>query len=1070
MESLSAWLSALDLNQYAQVFADNDIDLEVLPALSEQDLESLGVSLGHRKKLLKAIAGLKTDSSAQHAAGEPSPGAPINLTDGERRQLTVMFCDLVGSTALAERLDPEELRAIIRAYQGTAAQIIESFGGHIAQYLGDGLLVYFGHPRAHEDDAARAVHAGLGIVAALSELNARQVGDAPTQLAVRIGIHTGLVVVGEIGGGSREQLALGDTPNLAARLQTFAAPDTVIISDHTRHLTGGNFECVDAGEQLLKGIAEPVRIWRITGVSAVASRFDAATHGAVTPLVGREHEVALLLERWQLAQDGEGQVVLLSGEAGIGKSRSVRELRERLQAEISSTLLLQCSSYYANSAFYPMIDNLERALKFGRDESPESKLDKLEALLVESYRRPLDDVRFVATILSIPCEARYRPLTMTPQRQKDETIRALVDIVEAAARRQPMVMLFEDAHWADPTSLEVLDLLIGRISHIPLLMVLTHRPEFQPRWLQHGHVTALNLSKLTRAQSSAMVSRLTQDKALPGDLLEQILAKTDGVPLYVEELTKSILESGELKEAGDRYAYVGSVHTFTIPATLRDSLVARLDRVPEVKEIAQIGAVIGREFRYELIAAIAPHANTELNNILEQLTDAGLMFRRGTPPDALYTFKHALVQDAAYDSLLKSRRRSLHATIAQVIDEKFPTTKDTEPEVLAYHLTAAGLHDAAIPLWQSAGELALKRMALIEAISHLDKGLELISTLPCSPTRDASELGLRTLLGTAWMALRGYGTPEISTILQPALALVKSLARNNALFPILWGLWMHVSCVGRVAESLDRVTEILDAARATGDENLLITGHMTAMGSYQWMGQFIKAQQHGDQVLALYDAEKHYHLADTLNSDPKTFVGGWSAQWTWKLGYPDRALRLCDEQEAHARRRAHPFDRGWALTVGAEAFVYRGEPTELRTRAEECAGLGREHGLPFLWAVLAPISGGVALIHEGKLAEGIAALKAGLVNWDGAGGKVRSPYMKAMLAEGMALTGDLENALHLIEEQVAQVERPGWEERVDYAEILRLKGWMLSCKGDFTGAEHIYLASLDVAREQQAKS
>ena len=630
-------------------------------------------------------------------------------------------------------------------------------------------------------------------------------------------------------------------------------------------------------------------------------------------------------------------------------------------------------------------------------------------------------------------------------------------------------MLFEDAHWADPTTLEVLDLLIDRVKTVPLLVVLTHRPEFQSRWSEQGHVGALNLSKLTRAQSAAMVSALAGGKALPAALLEQILTRTDGVPLFVEELTKSILESGELKEAGDHYEYAGSARAVTIPATLRDSLMARLDRFMPVKEIAQIGAAIGREFSYELIAAVAPMPQAQLDDALAQLSESGLAFRRGTPPDAVYTFKHALVQDAAYDSLLKSRRQELHAKIARVIEQRFPNIKTTEPEVLAHHLTAAGLAEAAIPLWQAAGELALKRMALTEAIAHLNQGLELVSTLPRSSQRDASELGLRSRLGTAWMALKGWAAPEVWTSLHPALALAKSLERHDALVPILWGLTRNVLTQGRVAESLPWVEEMLDIAEATGDADLLIAGHALACACYCWAGEFTKAVEHADKVLDLYDDEKHRHLADILNHDPKTAAGIFGSISTWILGYPDRALRLSDEKDAHARRRGHPFDLGFALTMGAHEFDHRCEHEDLRKRAEECERLGRENSLPVLWAMLAPIAYGQALIREGKPAEGIAPLKAGIAVWEASGGKVRSPTLKAFLAEAMALTGDLDNALHLIDEQIAQIERPGWEERLHYAEILRLKGWMLSLKGDLEGAERNFLASLDWARRQQAK-
>jgi tetratricopeptide (TPR) repeat protein len=541
------------------------------------------------------------------------------------------------------------------------------------------------------------------------------------------------------------------------------------------------------------------------------------------------------------------------------------------------------------------------------------------------------------------------------------------------------------------------------------------------------------------------------------------------VPLFVEELTKAILESGELKDAGDHYEYAGSAHPVTIPATLRDSLMARLDRFIPVKEIAQIGAAIGRAFSYELIAAVAPMPQAQLDDALARLSESGLAFRRGTPPDAIYTFKHALVQDAAYDSLLKSRRRELHAKIARVIDARFPNIKSREPEVLAHHLTAAGLTEAAIPLWQAAGELALQRMALTEAIAHLNQGLELVATVPRSSQRDTSELGLRTRLGTAWMALKGWAAPEVWTGLHPALALAKSLERHDALAPILWGLTGNILNKGRVAEALPWVEEMLDIAEATRDADLLVTGHARACACNCWAGEFIKSVEHANKVLDLYDAETHRHLADILNRDPETSAGIYGSISTWILGYPDRALRLSDEKDAHTRRRGHPFDLGWALTTGAHEFDHRCGHEDLRNRAKECERLGQENSLPMLWGMLAPMAYGEALIREGKPAEGIAPLKAGIAAWDASGGKVRSPILKAFLAEAMALTGDLDDALQLIDEIIAQIERPGWEERLSYAEVLRLKGWMLSLKGDLAGAERNFLASLDWARRQQAK-
>jgi tetratricopeptide (TPR) repeat protein len=767
-------------------------------------------------------------------------------------------------------------------------------------------------------------------------------------------------------------------------------------------------------------------------------------------------------------------VVLLSGEPGIGKSRVLSALREKLEGEGAQALRFQCSPYYVNSAFWPSIDNFERALKFERDESPESKLDKLESLIVGYYGRPKSDVRFIAAMLSIPGDERYGDITMTPQKFKDETLRTLVDLTEAAARKQPSVMLYEDLHWADPTTLEVADLLIDRVKHIPLLIVFTHRPEFQNRWADHGHVTGLNLSKLTRAQSGAMISRVADGRALPEDLLEQIIARTDGVPLFVEELTKSILESGELTEGADRYAYAGGSHHVNIPATLRDSLMARLDRFAPVKEIAQIGAAIGREFSYELISAVAPLSTTQLNDALTQLTESGLAFRRGTPPDAVYTFKHALVQDAAYDSLLKSKRQELHRKIAKVMEQHFPQTTDTEPEVLAHHLTAAGETEAAIPLWQKAGESALKRLAVSEAISHLSNGMELVDTLPASAERDASELALRLALGVAWVARKSWSAFEVWNNLHPALELAKSLGRHDALVPILGGLHANIIGLGRVAESVSWAQEMLDMAKVTSDDRLLVAGHHTLFYSYLWLGRLVEAMEHADKVLALYDEERHYRqgITSISNFDHKTNALKESSFCTWIMGYPDRAVRIFHEGLQHARRIGHPFQLGQYLASGADVFDFRCEPEEMRKHNEESGRLGRENSLTFLWALMVPIRYGIGLIREGKAAEGIRPLKAILMEGKRSPDsyKLHSPYLKSVLAEGMAMNGELDDALRLVDEQIEQVERPGWEERLHYAEILRLKGWMLELKDDLEGAEQNYLASLDWAREQKAKS
>ncbi len=1062
---VTEWLRSLGLEQYAPTFAQNHIGPELLPTLSAEDLKELGIaSFGHRRAMLAAIAGLRTTPAA---ADVPS-AAPAAVSAAERRQLTVMFCDLVGSTALSARLDPEELREVIGAYHRCVAGVVRRFDGFVAKYMGDGVLIYFGYPRAHEDDAERAVRAGLDIVAAVGRLDTPNIGE----LQVRIGIATGLVVVGDLigEGASQEQAVVGETPNLAARLQGLAEPGSVVIAPATRRLLGNLFRLQALGRHEVKGLAEPVEAWAVEEVSASESRFEAVRSGRLTDFVGREHELGLLIERWHLARDGEGQVVLLSGEPGLGKSRILGELRGRLEAQHATSLRLHCSPYFVNSAFYPIIDNFERALRFARDDTAEQKLDKLEALVVGHYGRPREDVRFLAAMLSIPCDERYGAVSMTPQKFKDETLRALVDTTEAVARQQPTVELFEDIHWADPTTLEVINLLIHRVRNIPLLVVLTHRPEFSSRWSHYGHVAALTLTKLTRSQGSAMVSRLAGGKALPADLLDRILDKTDGVPLFVEELTKSILESGDLQDAGDRWEYAGRAGTLAIPLTLRNSLMARLDRFAPVKEVAQIGAAIGREFSWELLAAVAPHSEPALDKALAQLTASGLAFQQGTPPDAVYTFKHALVQDAAYNSLLRSRRQQLHGKIARVIEERWPNIRDTEPELLAHHYTEAKQLEEAIPLWQKAGSLALNRLALAEAIAHLNKGLELIAALPASAVRDERELDLRTRLGTAWMALKGWAVQEVWDSLHPALGTANSLRRNDALLPILYGLFLHVLVNGRVAESLCWVAQLMNAAETYRDADLLIVGHIAAVVAYFWLGDPIKSREHVDRVLALYSEERHGHLVGILNSDPKTVSLSFSALSSWMLGVPEQAVRISNAAHAHARRRGHPFDLGWALTTGAQVFDFLREPDEWLKRIEEADRVGRENSLPFVTECFVPINSGPALIRKGQIARGMVLLKTGLAVYEESGARANTPYIKSVLAEGMAQLGDLDGALDLIDQIIAQIERPGWEERYYYAEILRIKGSLLALKGDPEGAERAYLASLDWARTQQAKS
>lgn len=1061
MQSVSSWLKSHNLEQYSQVFADNDVDLDVLRILGDKDLQDLGVSFGHRKKLLKAIAELNGAEATQLA---PAP-ATASATGGERRQLTVLFCDMVGFTELASRVDPEVLQRIIRSYEDACAVCVTRYEGYVFQRLGDGIVAFFGYPLAHEGEGERAIRAGLEIIESLTRLDVPDAGH----LQVRIGVATGLVVV-----AAGEKGAVGETMNLAARLQAIAAPGSIVVSERVQRLASGAFDYEDMGEQALKGIARPAHAYRILGVSAAASRFDAATGGILTPLVGREQEIGLLLERWQLTQEGEGQVVLLSGEPGIGKSRVLSALRERLEAQSGGTLRFQCSPYYVNSAFYPIIDNFERALKFGRDELPEPKLDKLEALVVTRYGRPLDDVRFIAAILSIAGPERYGALSMAPQKQKDETIRALVDLTLAAARDRPAVMLFEDAHWADPTTLEFLDLLIDRVRNVPLLIVLTHRPEFQSRWSEHGHVTALNLAKLTRAQSGSMVSKLAGGKALPADLLEQIVAKTDGVPLFVEELTKSILESGNLKDFGDRYGYASVADTIAIPATLRDSLMARLDRVMQVKEIAQIGAAIGREFSYELFSAVASLPRTELDDGLSRLTESGLAFRRGAIPEAVYAFKHALVQDAAYDSLLKARRTQIHLQIATVLERQFPAVAATQPELVAHHYSAAGLADQAIPYWHKAGQLALQRMAVRDAIAHLDRGMSLLQQMPESLGRDAHELELCTTLGMSWLA-QGWAHPNVASNLERAWSLERALNRSDHMLPILFGLSMYRMCMGQVRESMSLGERLLDEGERSDVDDMRLMGHTVVGVISYFLGEFAPISRHAEAVVTGYDPVRHRHIADMLTVDPKTYALVYHAFAQWALGYPERSAQTLEDGFQHTRTRGHLFDLAWALQFAAKHLdVYRREPGLCAAKLDEFERLVHGQKIDFFLTIreqiVGPICRAAWLLISDRPQESEALFRESIPRWSDVGLAVDIPYYKTLHAQSAAYSGQYDVALNLIDEALEQIERPGWEEKCIYAEALRVRGWILQLGGDLAGAETAFRASIEASRQQQAKS
>jgi len=653
MQQIADWLEKLGLGQYTQRFAENDIDVDILGDLTDQDLEKIGVGLlGHRRKLLRAIANLKgvEQITPAVAVAAAPPATPRAADTAERRQVTVMFSDLVGSTALSARMDPEDLRELIAAYHKCVAEAVRRFGGFVAQYLGDGVLVYFGYPEAHEDDAERAVRAGLELIAALSAIK------TSASLQVRIGVATGLVVAGDLmaPGEAHERGIVGETPNLAARLQAIAEPNTVVIGEATRRLLGDLFQLRYLEARDLKGIAGPTRAWAVLRASSVASRFEALHATGLTVLVGRDEEFELLLRRWQRAKSAEGQVVLLSGEAGIGKSRLTAALLENHASEPHARLRYFCSPQHTSSALYPIIGQMERSAGLRHDDTPPARLDKLDAVLAQTSTS-IEDAALFAEMLSLPNDGRYPALELTPEQRRQRTLDALILQVQALTRSSPVLMIFEDAHWADPTSLEVLSRAVDRIAALRALLIVTFRPEFDPPWIGQPHVTALPINRLAQREVVAIIDHLVGNKELPADVMAEIVERTDGNPLFVEELTKAVLEA---ENEGDGRRIVAAVPSpgLAVPGSLHASLMARLDRLGPTKELAQIGAAIGREFSHALLAALVRKPEAELGSALDRLMAAGLLFRQGVPPHARYLFKHSLVQDAASGTLMRSRR------------------------------------------------------------------------------------------------------------------------------------------------------------------------------------------------------------------------------------------------------------------------------------------------------------------------------------------------------------------------------------------------------------------------------
>jgi class 3 adenylate cyclase/predicted ATPase len=1052
-----------------------ELDDEYLADLKGELIRAEGVAVDEDGEVL-VWAGNTTVVSSQLSVASSSPPLTPQIPgfgpqtpdsqhlearrEGERRQMTVMFCDLVGSTALSTQLDPEELRAVIQAYRATCATIIRRFDGYLAKYIGDGLLVYFGYPQAHEDDAQRAVRVGLGIIEALRE----------RALQVRIGIHTGLVVAGEMGTEDQpEPLAIvGETPNVASRVQGKAEPNTVVISPATYRLVQGLFECQDLGPQALKGLTTPLSLYRVVSESGAQSRFAVAVQKGLTPLTGRVEELALLRQRWERAKTGEGQVVLVSGEPGIGKSRLVQELTEQLAHEGATHIEFRCSPYHQNSAFYPLIDHVQRLLQFDRADTPQIRLAKLQQALSQ-YRFPqADTVPLLAALLSLPHPQDSAPLAFSPQRQKQKTQEALVAWLREEAERAAVYHVWEDVHWADPSTLEVLHLYLEQIPTMRVLTVLTFRPDFVPPWGTRSYLTQLTLSRLGRPQVETMVEQVTGGKSLPAEVVQQIVAKTDGVPLFVEELTKMVLESGLLREEDSRY--VGATHAsplpLGIPTTLQDALMARLDRLAPVREIAQVGATLGREFSYEMLHAVSPLNEAALQQGLRQLVEAELIYQRGAPPQATYLFKHALIQDTAYQSLLKSTRQQLHQQIARMLEGRFPEVKETQPELVAHHYTEAGLIEQAIPYWQQAGQRANQRSADIEAVSHLTRGLELLKTLPDTPTRTQHELMLQITLGPALMAAKGWAAPEREQAYARARELCRQVGETPQLVPVLYGLWTFYWMRAEYQAAQELAEQLLRLAQSSQDPAFLVLAHAACGVSLYSRAAVVPALEHLEQGIALYDAQQDHTQDPFSGINSGVHCRYWAAVVLVSLGYPDQALQRVQEAIKMARAVAHPYSEGAAMTFAMFIYVLRGEVEAVQTQAAAVVAHSTEQGSPE-GLVFGTIGQGWARVQQGEVEAGIGQIRQGLADLQAIGGKAGIPGYLAMLAEAHTRVGQIEEGLSTVAEALALMDKTG--ERVGEAGLYVLKGWLLFFKGDPAAAEACFQQALDIARRRSAK-
>ncbi len=1010
-----------------------------------------------------------TGSPQEDTPTSPSPTRlPTFIPEAERRQLTVMFCDLVGSTALSHQLDPEELHKVIGAYQAVCVSVVTRFEGHVAQYLGDGLLVYFGYPAAHEDDAQRAVRTGLGIIEAIERLSSQLNQEMNLQLQLRIGIHTGLVVVGQVGSGNKhEQLALGDTPNIAARLQSLADPNTIVISEATHRLASPYFSTQAQGAKLLTGIAEPLDIYQILHEQEINSRLEAAAMAGLTPLVGREQELSLLLARWEQVQEGAGQVVTLNGDGGIGKSRLIHGFKDRLAQTPYLWLETHCSPYHENSAFFPLIELLQQILQFERNDSPIQQLGKIEAMLAQraTLKGQSGDlsiaVPLLANLLSVPLSNDYRAVNLPPHHQKQLALEILLASLLDVAQEQPVLFIIEDLHWVDPSTLEFINLLIDQGTVAPVLVILTYRPAFTPTWAVRSNLTQLTLSRLTKNQVTEMITSVT-DTALPNDLLNTLVEKTDGVPLFVEEMTKMV-EGLEVIEGQDLSA------SLVIPSTLQDLLMARLDRLTQAKEVAQLAATLGREFDYTVLQKVSGLDDHRLRQDLAELVEAELLYQRGLPPQASYIFKHALIQEAAYRTLLRSRRQQYHQTIGRVLAEQFPDIAAKQPELLARHFTVAGELEPAATYWQQAGQRAALHSANKEAIEHLTTGLDLLEGLPETTERIQQQLVMQITLGVSYLMTKGYAATEVEQVYAKAWALCQKAGNVPQRAPALYGLWLFYLVRADYEMARRLGDQLMGIAQESHDPIYLMEAHKVQGLSAFYLGELLTAHDHLTKAIELHDPQaKGFQNASYSGANAGVACLSHLALVLWHLGYPEQAKTKAQDALNLANMLGHPYSKVFAEAFIAWLHQYRREPEPAIKHAEAAIAASSEQAfelsLPFCMMFR-----GWGLVMQGDDKAGLPQLRQGLDTFLATGAEQGHLYYSAMLAEVYGQRGQAQAGLRLLNEALRIARKSG--ERLYEAEAYRLKGeFRLQAGAELAEVEPIFKKALTVARQQQSKA